>query len=290
MRAAQSAPALLGLALTCLSAAVTHAQSPPGVPYVEDVVAQGDRVRVVSDGTSGEFLIADVRSGALSLRGEPSIELPIVSLSGLQVWRGRDISLLEGLSGGAAVGGLVGTAVGLQGSQPHYTSLTGLSLKGNILSGMGLGLLLGLFVHRSSDEVWQDVALPHRPMERPRADPTFQDGPTLTVVGDIGSDDLVELTVRNRTPEPMDAFAWWEGAARVSLGVVRANSTSTFVTARRSPSLVLFVSPLASPGLPRGPAPRPSEFIVVGPGEQLEWVISASDSGIVEEYVRRTLR
>jgi hypothetical protein len=309
-----------------------------GIPYVEDVVGQGDRVRVTSERASGEFVIADVRSGELSLfaatevaEANAPIDLLIVSLSGLQVRRGREISFLEGFGGGVAVGGIIGGAFALQGSQPHYRSLTGLSATENILVGVGLGAVVGLFVSRMSDEVWQDVALPHRPLERPATSRTAE-GAAVTVVGDVSSYDLVELTVLNRSPDPMQAYVWWEGGARVSLGVVRASSTSTFVTARRTASLALVVSPLASRGPPTGPAPRStisrpgttdpadgpsltspgqptdpagsssssgpstgpaprsSDFIDVAPGERLEWMILTSTPGVVQDYVRRTLR
>jgi hypothetical protein len=314
-------PALLGL-MVALCATAAHAQRLPGVPYVEDVVGPGDRVRVTSDATTGEFVIADVRPGELSLLAAPtsSIDLPIVSLNTLLVRRGREISWLEGLGGGAAVGALVGGAFALQGSQPHYESLTGLSVTQNILVGVGLGTLVGLFISRTSDEVWQQVVLPHRPLERAPVRTASSEGDNLTVVGDLSSTDIVQMIVRNRTSEAMQAYAWWEGGARVSLGVVRPSSAVTFATARRSPGLVLVVSPIASPGPPTGPAPRSSlgvppspadpapgsttptpeprraptpsssDYIDVRPGEQLEWLILESTAGVVREYVRRTPR
>jgi len=50
------------------------------------------------------------------------------------------------------------------------------------------------------------------------------------------------------------------------------------------------VNPVSSPGPPRGPAPRPSQFIVVAPDERLEWVVLQSGSGIVTDYLRLTPR
>jgi hypothetical protein len=307
-----------------LSASVAHGQRlPRGTPYVEDVVGRGDLVRVTSEATTGEFVIADVRPGELSLLAAPmsSIDLPIVTLSDLQVRRGRQISWLEGFGGGVAVGAVMGGAFALQASQPHYESLTGLSVTQNIVVGVGLGALVGLVLSRTSDDVWQQVVLPHRPLGSPPAR-TASEGNDITVVGNLDSPDIVQLIVRNRTPEPMDAYVWWDGGGRVTLGVVRASSTVTFATARRSPGLALVVSPLTSPGpltgpaplssitrpgsssdpaagsstppptpeAPTGLAPRSSDYIDVGPGEQLEWLILESTAGVVREYVRRTPR
>jgi hypothetical protein len=198
------------------------------------------------------------------------------------------------LFGGAAVGALLGGVLGLQDLQTHYSSLTHVSMKQSIALGAGLGVLVGLLVSRRSAEAWQPVLLPHRLDERPRETPRGG-APTepervIVAVGDVASSALVELIVRNRSPEPINAFAWWEGGARVSLGVVRASSTISFITARRSPGIVLFVSPVSSPGRPMGPAPRPSEFIVVGPDEQIQWVVLSGGSGFVQDYVRLTPR
>ena len=276
------------LALTLTWASAAGAQLPPGfLPEVEDVVEQGDRVRVTSDQTSGEFVVSGVGSAGLLLRAQPEIEVPIASLTVLQVHRGREISRLEGFFGGAFVGGLLGGALAFQNSQPHYKNLLGLSKSQSVVFGVGLGALVGLIVSRRSDEVWEEVALLHRLDERPRqvAAPAAATDPII-VVGDVGSNDLVELTVRNRSPDAIDAYAWWDGGARVSLGLVRANSTASFITARRSTGLVLVVNPVSSPGPPRGPAPRPSEFIVVAPDERLQWVVLESGPGIVRDYLR----
>jgi hypothetical protein len=283
------------LALTLTWVAAAHAQLRPGfVPEVEDVVEQGDRVRVTSELASGEFVVSGVGAQELMLRAQPDIKVAITSLSDLQVHRGRQISRLEGVFGGGFVGGLLGGALGLQGAQPHYVSLSGgISLKESVALGVGLGALVGLVVSRMSDEVWEEVALAHRPAERPRqvATPAGADRvDPVIIVGDAGSGDLVELTVRNRSPDPIDAYAWWEGGARVSLGLVRANSTSTFITARRSTGVLLVVSPVSSPGPPRGPAPRSSQFIVVAPDERLEWVVLESGVGVVSDYLRLTPR
>jgi hypothetical protein len=254
-------PGISGLALALLCASPAAGQTTGAVRYVEDVVGQGDRVRVSSDSTSGEFVITDVRPGELSLvsatrvAGSSPLALPIISLSDLQVRRGREISFLEGFGGGAAVGGIIGGAFALQGSQPHYNSLTGLSGTENILVGVGLGALMGLALSRISDVVWDDVPLPHRPRERLPTNRAVERA-ALTVVGDISSNDLVDLTVRNGSSDRLEAYVWWEGGARVSLGVVSPGSTSTFVTARRASSLVLVVSPLTNPGPLTGPAPR----------------------------------
>jgi hypothetical protein len=45
-----------------------------------------------------------------------------------------------------------------------------------------------------------------------------------------------------------------------------------------------------SPGRTTVPAPRSSDYIDVAPGERLEWMILTSTAGVVQEYVRRTLR
>jgi hypothetical protein len=256
-------------------------------PSLGNDVRRGDRIRITSDPTSGEFVVGSVNSGGLLLRTEPEIEVPIASLQSLQVQRGREISTAEGLVGGAAVGALVGAVFGLQDLQAHYSSLTRMSMKESVALGVGIGVLVGLFISRTSDEVWEEVTLPYRLDARPRVASVPENDPI--VVGDVGSNDLVELTVRNRTPDPIDAFAWWEGGPRVSLGVVRANSVSSFVTARRSPGVVLVVSPVSTPGPPTGPAPRPSEFIVVGRGERLEWVV-LTPTGVVQDYLRLTPR
>ena len=260
-------------------------------------VGRGDRVRVTSEQTSGEFVVAAVRPGALSLSTSPddAIDVPITSLTELQVQRGRQISTAEGLFGGAAVGALLGGVLGLQDLQTHYSSLTRVSMKQSIALGAGLGVLVGLVVSRRSAGAWQPVLLPHRLDERPRPQAPRDGAPTepervIVAVGDVASSELVELIVRNRSPEPINAFAWWEGGSRVSLGVVRASSTTSFITARRSPGIVLFVSPVSSPGRPTGLAPRPSEFIVIGPDEQIQWVVLSGGSGVVQDYVRLTPR
>lgn len=256
-------------------------------------VGQGDRVRITSERTSGDFVVTSVRSEALLLGGEPEIEVRIASLSALHVQRGREISTGEGLFGGGAVGAVVGLVFGLQDIQTHYASLTRMSMKESVVLGVGLGSLIGLFVSRRSDEVWEQVALPHLPNDGPRVATrevaAREADPVIVGVTDLASTELVELIVRNRSPEPINAFAWWEGGARVSLGMVRANSTTAFITARRSPGVVLIVNPISSPGPPRGPAPRPSEFIVVGPDERLEWVVLTT-SGVVQDYLRLTPR
>ncbi len=281
------------LVLTLLMPAASRAQLPRGfVPEVEDVVEQGDRVRVSSERTSGEFEVSSVGPTDLLLRAQPDIQLEILSLTNLQVSRGRQITTSEGFFGGSAVGALVGIVLGLQDIQTHYSSLTRMSMKESAAVGAGIGALVGLFVSYRSDEVWQEVALAHRlddsaPL-RQAATPEATD--PVVVVGDVGSNDLVELTVRNRSPDPINAFAWWEGGPRVSLGLVRANSTAPFITARRSPGVVLVVNPISVPGPPRGPAPRPAEFIVVSPDERLQWVVLESNTGVVEDWLRLTAR
>jgi hypothetical protein len=292
MRLLLPGSAAWALVLTLTWASAVLAQLPRGfLPEVEDVVDQGDRVRITSELTSGEFVVASVSTSELLLRSQPDFEVAIGSLSNLQVNRGRSISRMEGLFGGAFVGGLLGGALGLQGAQLHYTNLNGgLSLQESVALGVGLGAVIGLVVSRLSDEVWEEVALAHRLDDRPRQVATPVRADPIIVVGDAGASELVELTVRNRSPDPIDAYAWWEGGARVSLGLVRANSTATFITARRSTGLVLVVSPVSSPGPPRGPAPRSSEFIVVAPDERLEWVVLESGSGIVRDYLRLTPR
>ena len=156
---------------------------------------------------------------------------------------------------------------------------------------IGLGALVGLFVSHKSDDVWEQVALPHRPNDRPTEAPRVaarEPEPVVVGVGDVGSTELVELIVRNRSPDPINAFAWWEGGPRVSLGLVRANSTVSFITARRSTGVVLVANPISSPGPPTGPAPRPSEFVVIGPDERLQWVVLTP--GLVQDYLRLTPR
>ena len=284
-RASVRCRAATALALLAVFTSGARAQSPVAV-------GQGDRVRITSERTSGDFVVTSVRSEALLL-GEPEIEVPIASLNELQVQRGREISTSEGLFGGGAVGAVVGLVLGLQDIQTHYASLTRMSMKESVVLGVGLGSLIGFFVSRRSDEVWEQVALPHLPNGGPRVATrevaAREAEPVIVGVTDLASTELVELIVRNRSPEPINAFAWWEGGARVSLGMVRANSTTAFITARRSPGVVLIVNPISSPGPPRGPSPRPSEFIVVGPDERLEWVVLIT-SGVVQDYLRLTPR
>jgi len=251
------------------------------------VVEPGDRIRITSDVASGEFLVEEVRRDVLLLRpdSDSALEVTTASLSKLEITRGRAISPLEGLFGGGLFGGLVGGALGMQCTQVHYDCLTGLSQAANTLLGVSIGAVVGLVVSRRSGESWEELQLPHRLYDVPRAAPAVAN--RVTVLEDVHSDEAVELIVRNKTPGPLTAFAWWEGGGRVALGEVRANEARTFVAARRSPGVALFVYPLSDPGpgATRG-APGPSEFILLSSGDRLEWTVLRSVSGVVDDYVR----
>ena len=87
-------------------------------------VEPGDRIRISSYDTSGEFQVAEVRSNSLVLLSDSlsaPVEVPTVSLRRLEIGRKKK-PRLRGLVGGGFFGGVAGGVFGAQCAQPHPLS------------------------------------------------------------------------------------------------------------------------------------------------------------------------
>lgn len=266
----------------------------PPLPWVEAAgLREGDRVRVASSVTAGEFTIAGLTPYSLLLRGSAGpaeLEVPVASLSGLELSRGREMSLPKGLFFGATGGAFAAAVLGVQCLQTHYECLTGMSAASTVLVGVGVGAVVGLIASLRSGERWDDVRLPGAAPAGPRRDENADDAPT-TVVPDVRWDEIVELIVRNQSPAPITASVWWEDGGNVLLGDIRARTARTFIVGRRGTGVAMFANLLSDPA----PGPRRtrldrSQFVPVQPGDRVEWVFLGGTSGIVEDYRRLPAR
>ena len=100
--------------------------------------------------------------------------------------------------------------------------------------------------------------------------------PEATLDGDA-QEDVVELTVINRTSGAVTAYVEWESGRRVPLGELMGRQTRTFVTPHRDFRFRLSLNVLSAPPpiTAGGPSPRRSTqpFVFVNPGDRYEWEI-----------------
>ena len=247
----------------------------------------GDRIRISSDETSGEFLVARVRSDALVLRPDSAsagFRVPTAMLRTLAISQGRGFRS-RWLMGGALWGGVAGGVFGLQCAQPHGGCAVGLSSGLSVVIGAGLGTLVGFVASGRREEKWQEVRLPGQVAITPIGDGGLEAGSSPSSV-ELGANE-VEMIVRNQTNSPITVFAWWEGGRRVPLGEIPADATRTFAADYQSPGVALSVDVLSDRGLsPLRAEPAPSDFILVGSGDRLEWTVRSRRSGLVGDYRR----
>ncbi len=248
----------------------------------------GDRIRMSSNVTSGEFLVARVRSDGLVLRSDSAsagFQVPNSALRTLAISQGRGFRS-RWVVGGALWGGVAGGVFGLQCAQPHRGCPAGFSSGPSVLIGAGLGALIGFVISGKREEKWQDVRLPGQVAVTPIGDGGSKARSTAGSV-DLELDQVIEMIVRNQTNSPITVFAWWEGRRRVPLGEIPADATRTFAADYQSPGVVLSVDVLSDRGLsPLRAEPAPSDFILVGSGDRLEWTVRSRRSGLVEDYRR----
>ena len=82
----------------------------------------------------------------------------------------------------------------------------------------------------------------------------------------------VEMSVRNRTTEPMTVFALWRRGTRNRLGDIRPNQTRSFTIPLVGEEVTLQVQVQSE----RLGGDRPEDFARVRPGDKIEWEIRST--------------
>ena len=83
----------------------------------------------------------------------------------------------------------------------------------------------------------------------------------------------VEMSVRNRTPQPMTVFALWDRGTRDRLGDLRPNQTRSFTIPIVGEDVTLQVQ---VGGVRRIGGDRPEDFARARPGDKIEWEIRST--------------
>jgi hypothetical protein len=190
----------------------------------------GDRIRVSARGTSGEFVVEDLRSDSLMVRldaASAAIPIEMSSVFQLEIYQGSTSRVLGALGGGVG-GALLGGLWGLPCLTQVHVTCESVPPGHRVAIGVGVGALLG-FIAWGGRQRWERVQLTQQPIfaDRATATPSHRTS---------GLNYIAETQLREQRAQEEDAYSLIQ---RIHPSWLQARSSAGLTGDRSDPVVFL---------------------------------------------------